>query len=226
MLAASLAALLTWIVGTGADAQQTSVTVIANGVTVPFYDVSASGTLVVTYDISTGKGAWMAANVTIDGVPGSASGTGSYVESADGSFTLTMDSIETWTGAFEQFFSREAGRSVVVRTSQAGNMRDLVGAQSESQVVYLDFNGISLDLFGLPVAVSPPLSAPIQGVYTITTPASGQDEVTTLPRTGQGDRGLAGVARPYAPVLAGGIALLLAVAAGVYRQRRQVMHAG
>jgi hypothetical protein len=175
--------------------------VFQSDLTVPVLGTQSIGVLTVIYDEVTGEGAWTY-DGTMNGQPANASGRGTSVvssgsgQSGESSFQLTMTSIESWN---MPGFDPDVPRFAVVRSSGG--------------VAYVNYGGPVFSLFAIPVAIDPPLSFPIEGVFVLTNAGSGDDAVEVIPHTGLGpDGGIAAridtMTRAMIMVL---VALLLAV---------------
>lgn len=171
--------------------------------TVPVIGATALGTLTVTYDDVTGQGSWQFQG-TINGVLAQASGTGTYVitsasgirglaSAAQTGLTLGIDSIDTWN---MPGIARVEGRSASLTV--AGNL------------AYVTYHGPSYTVTGVPIAVSPAISFPLEGSYTLMNPATGEQPVTTLPNTGVAPDGVSLDSSPFASIVILMAALIIA----------------
>jgi hypothetical protein len=175
--------------------------------TVPLYGTQAIGTLTMTYDDVTGEGTWQFQG-TIGGQLAQASGEGvCIIQSASGvrrlaslaqtEVLLRITTIETWNmPGFSPYVPREATVSAV------------------GELAYVNYDGRSFDVFGVPIAFEPPLAFPVEGTYVVTDPASGQQPVETLPSTGVGPGDSSSMFGDIAPLLlpvAGGLLALASV---------------
>lgn len=170
-------------------------------VNVPVFNVAAIGTLTVVYDDESGNGTWTFQG-TVDGQPAYASGTGTFdTSSASGirsmagfaqtTAQLTMTGIDNWQ---VPRFSAYTPRTATIRT---------VG-----ELAYVDYQGRELSVTGVPLAMNPPLSFPVEGNFVVTDAGSGQEPVTVLPGTGAGPVSSAGSSQSALPVAASVLSLL------------------
>ena len=148
-------------------------------VTIPVFDAAALGTLTLIYDDVTGEGTWDFQG-TIAGTPAFASGKGVFdTATASGvraladisqtTMQLTMTQIDRWNmPGFSPYTPRTAT------------------ARAVGELVYVDYQGRSLGVVGIPLAFNPPLELPIEGTYIVTDAASGEQPVQVLPGTGSG----------------------------------------
>lgn len=147
-------------------AERTAVFQIA--ATIPIRGEQAVGTLTLTYDDSTGRGVWTF-DGTIAGQPASASGGLAYQSIADDQeFSLTATSVETWNMPFGQ-----PPPPLTISLEYEGGMASLA------------YDGPSVDVFGIPFALSPSPTVPLEGVFTLSDVSTGggtPDE--ELPNTG------------------------------------------
>lgn len=140
-------------------------------VTVPFYGTNALGALTIVYDDVTDEGVWDFQG-TIAGKPAYASGEGTFTLGGSGTtvFQLTMTSVDTWQ---MPGISPRVPRSAEIR--------------SVGDLAYVSYSGRFVDVVALPLSISPDLSFPVAGVYTVTDAASGEQPITLLPATGVAD---------------------------------------
>lgn len=197
------------------SAEEEELIVQAGDLVVPVYGYPASGVLTMPYDTESGEGTWSFQG-TIAGQEASASGSGICVMDEDAqTVTLTMTSIDSWNmPGFAPYVPRAATIELsVIRQAQR------LSAQSESEIVYVSYDGRFNDVFGIPVAVTPPLEFPLSGTYSISSPGSGEAPVQTLPNAGIGPGGFGSDFAPFLPVAAGVVALVAVVGLGSRNHR-------
>ncbi len=167
-LAVGLAVALNLLVAAAAIAQERTAVFIVSDVVMPHYDRMVSGQLTVAYDDSSGAGTWSFQGM-IDGQLATASGDGEFEAIGSDQFRLTITAIDSWKipgiGGY-------APRTATIRT---------VGTLG-----YVSYQGRELSLSAIPIAFSPKITTPVEGVYTISSAGAGAAEVVTLPNTGVG----------------------------------------
>jgi hypothetical protein len=170
LVAAFVAALLALPLMPILAAERTAV--FQANLTIPITGERAIGTLTITYDDESGNGTWSFLG-TLEGEPASASGDGTVIvrENAAGEtvLSLTMTAVDAWV---VPGIDEHVPRSATVR--MAGSL------------AYVNYDGPVFDLFGIPVAIEPRLSIPVEGVYVLSDPSSGDQVVTEIPATGVG----------------------------------------
>lgn len=161
-LTLGLLGLLGFVTVLPAAAASTTIVWQAN-LTIPLINKTALGTLTTIVDNATGQGTWSFQG-TIDGQFAQSSGKGTF--SGGGSTaTVTMTSVDTW----QMPGLPQPALPATATIRSAGN------------IAYVSFGAA----IGVPVAVSQPLTFPLQGgTYTLTTPGSGGQAVPNLPNTG------------------------------------------
>jgi hypothetical protein len=187
-----------------ASAEERTVVLEAN-LTVPVIEKTALGALTATYDTETGAGTWEFQG-TIDGQFAQASGSGTLSGSGS-SATIAMTSIDHWA---MPGIAQPAG-GVTATIESAGDL------------AYVSISGLAVPIVAVPVAVSEPISFPLEaGTYTLSTAGSGSTTVASLPNTGGDPAEVAGDS--LAPVLIAGVAGFAAavVAAAVAAERRRL----
>jgi len=195
---------------------------IANGLTVPVIGQAATGTLHMTCtdtSANTCSGPFDFTG-TVGGQAASATGTGTCVDNGD-SITLTIDTYGTWNIPFAR---PNVGRSATFSTSATGSLvRSLASAPASSDIGYVNYNGASIDVFGIPIAFSPPLAFPVEGTYTVSDPAAGEQPVTVLPNTGVGPATHSALVSDRLLTIVAGLAGMVVVGMLMSRTRRQLV---
>lgn len=199
--AVAIAAILSLLVLNIAAAQERTAVFVVSDVVIPRVDRVVSGQFTVSYDDATGAGTWTFQGM-IDGQLATASGSGSFEQSGSDTFRVTLTGIDSWK---IPGVSGYAPRTATIRT---------VGA-----LAYVSYQGRELSLVGIPVAFSPKITMPVEGVYSISSPGAGAAGVATLPNTGVGPAVVANPGRDSTTVALGLAALVGAFAVGSWRAR-------
>jgi len=224
LLAAVMLAGLLSVIGLGsASAATHDANIIADGLTVPVTGQVASGTLHLNCTdgapgVCSGTFDFQG---TIDGVFTSASGTGTCIDQGD-SILMTIDDYGTWTIPFATI-NRVRSATVTTTTTTGSLVRSLASAPASSDIAYVNYDGPSIDVFGVPVAFSPALSFPVEGTFTVSDPASGEQPVTVLPNTGVGPATHSTLRSDRLLTIAAGLAGLSVVGMLMGRTRRQLV---
>lgn len=201
VFAIAIAAALNLFVVAAVGAQERTAVFIASDLVMPHYDRTVSGQLTVDYDDTSGAGSWSFQGM-VDGQLATASGSGQFESLGSDQFQLTITAIDSWKipgiGGY-------APRTATIRT---------VGALG-----YVSYQGREVSLAGIPVAFSPKITSPVEGVYTISSAGAGEGEVVTLPNTGVGPSVVLNESRDSTTVAMGLVTLFGAFAFGSWRYR-------
>ncbi|HMM42749.1 MAG TPA: hypothetical protein PKA95_12675 [Thermomicrobiales bacterium] len=199
--AVGLAVTLNLLAVTAVVAQERTAVFIVSDVVMPHYDRIVSGQLTVDYDDSSGAGSWSFQGM-IDGQLATASGEGEFEATGSDQFRMTITAIDSWKipgiGGY-------APRTATIRT---------VGALG-----YVSYQGRELSLSAIPIAFSPKITTPVEGVYTISSAGAGAAGVVTLPNTGVGPATALSTDGNSAMVATGLIMLFGALLLGAWRFR-------
>lgn len=180
-----LVGLVSLLVALPAAAEDITIVWQAN-LTVPVFDKAVLGTLTTTADPASGQGTWSFQG-TIDGQLARAAGTGTMRVNGS-TLTVTMTTIDTW----QMPGLRQPVLPATATIQVAGNL------------AYVSYVRTVVNVVGLPIAVSPPLTLPLQSrTYTLMMPGSGSQAVRTLPNTGGEPQ-----SAPGEPILLAGLGAL------------------
>lgn len=142
--------------------------VFQSDLAVPVIGTRSVGVLTVVYDDMSGEGSWNY-DGTIDGQTASASGRGTFVVTTENVFELVMTTIESW--------NMPGLDPAVPRTATV---------RSNGPLAYVNYDGPVYSLLAVPVAIDPPLTLPVEGIYVLTNAGTGDDELNEIPSTGIG----------------------------------------
>lgn len=200
-LAIGLAGALSLLILNVAAAQERTAVFVVSDVVIPRVDRMVSGQFTVSYDDASGAGTW-AFQGMIDGQLATATGAGTFELTGSDEFRLTLTRLDSWNipgvGGY-------VPRTAIVRT---------VGA-----LAYVSYQGREVSLVGIPVAFSPKITMPVEGVYSVSSPGVGAAEVVTLPNTGEGPVIVPNPGRDSITILVGLATLLGAFAVATWRTR-------
>lgn len=181
-----LLAVIGWTAaGTAAAADTTMVWQVT--LTIPVLNKAALGTLTTTVDQSTGQSIWSFQG-TVDGQLARASGVGT-VSGSGSTASVTVTRIDAWQ----------------MPGVPRPDLPATATIRSVDHIAYVT----SGPVISAPVAIWPPLAFPLQpGLYTVTTPGSGQQELQRLPNVG-GDTALVAVRQVPRVAIVVAVALVL-----------------
>lgn len=200
-VALAFALMLNLLVVGAATAKSRTAVFIISDIVMPHYDRIVSGQLTIEYDDSTGAGSWSFQGM-IGGQLATASGDGEFEATSADTFKITMTSIDSW---------KIPGIGAYV--PRVATLR-MVGALG-----YVSYEGRDVSFTALPIAITPKLAEPVEGIYTVSSPGAGESEVVTLPNTGTGPASESSSHRDSAAI-AGALSALLGLSGiGAWRLR-------
>lgn len=148
---------------------------------VPGQNVEIVGTLSVDYEDTTCEGTWSFQG-TVNGELAQASGNGTCAFTRE-AVTLTVTEIDMWE---VEGFDPYTPRTVTISLPD-----DVPAEVADSVEASFSYDGRVIDVFGVPITLSPGLATPVEGTYTVISDiaAEGEDVVADDAEGEEGDDG-------------------------------------